>query len=107
MISFCFIKFRSYEHLRWFVINTSLLSVTVAILLLNQIFGISLDPVLVIITSVFMGLIYMIISVCSAIVVIKLGNGPIFSVDCIWFNGVISLIYFVICVSMVLKIKFA
>lgn len=105
-IEFLGITFRSIQHMNWFIFTVISL---IIIVIINLLFltpmrrSLSLQ---ILGTYIFMlsGAIHL-IALLTALIKTKGGviNGPITSVDCIWFNGVM---FFVVLFFSLLSIRF-
>jgi hypothetical protein len=82
-IKLFFINFKSESHLLWFFLTIFVLLVT---LLLKLFFNKSLFD--------FLALFHAVNSIMAATYICVREDRNVYSVDCIWFNGLASLIYF-------------
>jgi hypothetical protein len=91
------ITFRSQGHLNWFLVCMFIFGITVLAFLIELYLNRKERKSYFVVIGVwqFFGICYVVHS-CCAILVTNFGkvNGPIYSTDCIWFNGVVAVIYF-------------
>jgi|SRR3989338_1155570 len=91
-VEFFGIIFRSADHMAWFITTMSVLAISFALFIVFMREKMYLGPVVV------WGLLGSLSSLTSlgAISKTKWGtiNGPVWSADCIWYNGTLAGIYF-------------
>ena len=94
-VDFWEITFRSAQHLGWFIKTLVVFTVTVGWFFVNSIFiRKSITPSL---SWLLMVLVHIVASLVS-VVATRFGtvNGSEYSVDCIWFNALVALVYLIL-----------